>query len=76
MCRAHGGAATSIDSLAAFGKTYVSTPESTLSANNASSNTRGAQSLAELQGVGGALRMVVAALWVHGCSFKIMLLLP
>ena len=67
-CRAVAGGALSVDSIGNFGNTYVLITQSTFTANSAQGSLSGSD-FATLGGLGGALRIFAAVLWIDGADF-------
>lgn len=71
VCSARGGGALSIDSVQGHSTTFVSISNSTFALNSAqldaannSDVATGSSTFVSLQGLGGAMRLFVAALWL------------
>ena len=77
VCSARGGGAVSIDSVQGYATTFVSISNSTfalssadLGVSSSSSAAAGSSTFTSLQGVGGALRLFVAAVWLDSTVIR------
>ncbi len=66
--RAVAGGALSVDSVANFGNVYVIITQSNFTSNSAEGSLSGSD-FSTLGGLGGALRVFAAVLWLDGTAF-------
>ena len=77
VCSARGGGALSIDTVQGYASTFVSMLNCTFELNraqrgsaNSSNFATGSSTFASLQGLGGAMRLFVAALWLDNTAIQ------